>query len=264
MENSALSVELLNRIGAIAVEAAGVRVKERVALLDLPDNQYSIIDKDGDLGEIKRKPQPPRSHRLESLDDVIRYVKSRVMAGETPVVWVDGWDLVVTNDADRLRNDRAVTALEFSSVWTIVNDLPETGYSQPDMIRLLKIALARAVDKKFRVALLNMVRKMKTVEANNIGQGSGSFEAGITSTATDATDWPDSLTITTKLYEDPLLKRTFTVEVDFEATVNSRQYPFVLTAIADDLTRAKQDAQAEILDVLRGSLENVNVFAGCP
>lgn len=274
--DSALSLDVLEKIQETAVFASGHDVAQRVVTKPIPEDpaSYLVIDKDG-IHTVVERPQPKRSHKLLSCADVVLFAKwlSGQSDGEvnaSPIIWVSPSAIIVTDDNDRLRGNCAAYTLQFTDLWTAVNHLgkgPQNdgSYDQSEFLKLLRVVLARAfATNEQRLSLVANVRQLKKQAASNIGQGSGSYEAGILDQANNLISWPDSLLLNTTVFEDVSLKGAWKVEVSLDVRPENSGRPFFLSPIPADLAAAKQAALDAACDLIRTQIGDIPVFMGSP
>lgn len=267
------SVELYEAISHQAVKAAGVDVAQRVAIIDIPKDpeRYLIVDKDGEH-ELKRRDQPARQHKLLSILDVAAYASAMSGALDNemeplgPVIWVSPAAIIVTNDNDRLRGDRATYAVRQTDAYQTLTKLGSTdGMSQAEFLAFLRVEFARSfVSNDARVQLINSVRTIKAQQQSSIGQGSGSYEVGLESTAGQSIKWPDSIRLEVPVLDDPSIQTLRQIEVVLDVRPEDRNKPFKLSPLKEDLTIAMQKALAEAVDALKANVEEIPVYQGAP
>lgn len=235
-----LDLEALQHLEETAVKAAGVDVKDRVVIVEHPDKRMMmLIDKNGDYSQINRS-QPQRNHKLLSCSEVVLY--SRLMKAESPFVWIGGTGIIVTHDAQRILGHKADYRFQRTAEFKYVQEaLGKEPLSQKEFLALLRVRLARSFENDdTRLSLVRSVRSIRNVTDQKIGQGSGSFEAGLTSTANEKIYWPESFTLSLSVFDDTSIDTPQKVECVLDVDPSNTSKPFTITPITADLTKALQ------------------------
>lgn len=260
-------VELFDAISKQAVEAAGVKVGDRVSIKDLSSvglpREVLLIDSDGKHSRLE-KPDPKRAHNLHSCKDVIRFVKTSNLFDD-PQVWIDHNAIFITDDSERFRGDFATYPLEFTSLYKTIDDLGDSEFVQSEFLSLLRIDLARAFKRDDdRLALIKQVRSVIKRESSSIGKGSGSYEVGVVNEQNQVVEWRDSLLLATTVFNDPdFASSTYEVEVILDVRPENRT-SFVLKPVPADLDRAVREAKEAMRAFIETEIPDVNVFLGSP
>lgn len=267
-----LSPEVLGKIQDTAVRAEGFNVANRVVTKGIPEDpeKFLIIDKDA-THVVMDRPQPRRSNVLLSCADVVAYAKWMLDTHEmSPIIWISPTAIVVQDDDNRLRGDFGKYELETTDLFDCIAGLGkgpngDGSYTQKDFLRLLRVPLAKAfADPDFRVNFIGTVRKLVKKSASNIGQGSGSYEAGLLDQQSQLITWPDSLLLATTVFEDPSFTATYPVEVVLDVRPEEPA-PFSLAPLPADLTLARQKALDHASELIRHGLpDGIEVFLGAP
>lgn len=259
-------VELFNAISQKAVEAAGTNVAQRVKIVDLTSvgdrENYLIIDKEGVHSKVRKDP-PTRVHWLMSCKDVIAYVE--LFKSNKPIVWVSDESIIVTHDDDRLRGDSAKYEFRITELFASIQRFSSSQeYTQSDFLRLLRVGFARAfVRDDARLGLIKEVRSLIKREASSIKVGGGSHETGMVNQANESITWPDSILLATAVFDDPSFS-TDTHQVEVILDVRPERVPFVLEAVAADLTTAVQETMAAMVEFIKAEVGETPVFLGSP
>jgi len=246
--------ESLELIQETAVKAAGIDVSKRVALIPSADvKEMILIDKDG-CHSFLPKSDPTRMHRLLSVEDVVLYVGfvDSIPDG-CPIVWVSRGGIVVSHDDARIEGHHASYRFTETPEFKLIREgLSKEGMSARDFIALLRVKLARSfASEDLRQQLIRSVRSIRTTTNQVSGQGSGSYETGLISTANEAIAWPESFTLEVPVFDDLSLTTRLSIDVVLEVDANNQSKPFTLTPIASDLTRAVNQTLAEAVATIR-------------
>lgn len=267
-----MDLETLKHVQQTAVQAAGVDVKNRVCVRDgLPDKtKWMLIDKDG-KSELHDVSQPPRQHRLLSVQEVVAFARlARTETGfnSQPIVWIGSERIIVTLDDRRLFGDRAIYEFRPTEEWELVNKLAESveGLIQSKFLRLLRVELAESFgNDDVRRDLIQRLRKVRAQQQSNIGNGSGSYEASLTSGSEEAILWPDNVDLSIRVFDDPALKNRSLIRCAFE--VEPQPPRFQLSPLTAHVANALNEALELASETIRAELKSdsgIPVFLGQP
>jgi len=266
-------VELFREIAETAVKAARTDVSKSIQIIPGPDSErYIIVDKNGDH-KVMRKSQPARDHSLHSINDVaafaVRYKDQPDDEAEaiTPVIWVGEDSVIVTNDFDRLRNDRATYQFTKTPSYEALEELDSDGMSQSEFLKLLRVDFARLfVSDGTRRNLIRDLRALRTSQQNVIGQGSGSYEVGTQNTANEKIEWPESFAVELQVLDDASIETVRQIGIILDVRPEDRNGMFRLTPVKQDMLNAFRNAVTEAVDVLKSEVDvhGIPVFRGAP
>lgn len=270
--DSYLGLDVLNEIQETAVKAEGFNVANRVitkGIAEDPEN-YLLIDKDANH-TVQVRPQPGRSNALLSCADVVAYAKWMLETNaQKPIIWISPAAIVVQDDLNRLRGDFGKYDLKTTDLYNCIASLDkgpngDGSYNQQAMLKLLRVHLAKAFSSNdSRLELIATFRKLVKKTASSIGQGSGSYEAGLQDQQAQLITWPDSFRLVTTVIEDPSLTMTYPVEVVLDVRPEE-PFPFNLSPLPADLVAARQKALQDASDLIRHELpDGIEVFLGAP
>lgn len=266
----ALDTEALKVIQETAVKAAGVNVKDRVCIrADIPDKtKFMIIDKDGEH-KLHDVSQPLRLHKLLSVQEVVAFARFVVkdLSGK-PIIWIGDDRIVVTLDDRRLFADRAVYLFRTTAEWELINKLAERteGLDQKAFSRMLRVDFAECFNRdEQRLQLISSIRKVRTQQQSSIGNGSGSYDASVVSVAEQAIEWPDTVDLSVRVFDDPALTCRKLVRGAFE--VEPKPLSFSLTPLTAHIARALGETLELASETIRAELKGetgIPVFLGQP
>jgi len=260
------SQDLFKAIGEQAVKAAGVQVSGRVHVTAIPgDNEnVLVIDRNG-AHEFRKKPDPVRRHALSSCGDIVQYCRFVENLEGKPVVWIDRGEIVVTDDSQRLRGDRAQYSMRQTDAFKLISGLGQAPRVQADFLKLLRVDLARSfLHDEDRMRLISQLRTLQKRERRHIGQGSGSHEAGLVSDGNDLIEWPDSFFLKVQVFTDDDIPTTSNIEVCLDVRPEESA-PFRLEPIKADLEEAIKAALEVAANSIRDGVGvETNVFRGKP
>lgn len=275
MTNGFLGLDVLEKIQQTAVEASLADVSTRVAYVEnrFDAEQYLIVASDGTYRE-HRKSDPPRMHKLLSCADVVSYadyIANENGDGGSPIIWISPVGIIVTDDSDRLRNNRGTYELRSTDQFRKVSGLgggpqKDGTYTQLEMLQLLRVDLARSFQNdQVRLDLVQQIRRLNRQVKTLVGQGQGSHETGLLNQQNEVMTWPDSLMLNTTVFQDPAFTDTYPVEVVLDVRPeNPNNRCFCLSPVPADLTKAMETALELAGSTIRDQAAGVPVFLGSP
>lgn len=265
----ALDTESLQLIQETAVAAAGMDVSKRVSVVaTLPDKKrWLLIDKDGNHHQ-EAVGEPSRSHNLLSVMEAVSFAMFvRAELAGKPIVWLHQVGVTVTDDAERVLNNRASYVFTLTPEFKLLQELAKSleGKSQVDMLRLLRLHLAESfVSDDVRLNLIASLRNIIRKEQSKVSQGSSSYDATLTSDGITAEQWPEEVLLAVRVYDDSALTDRRTIKCIFEADANTKK--FILTPLSQHLDKALIETREAAGELIRHALEDdeIPVFLGSP
>lgn len=208
----------------------------------------------------------PRSHTVETADDLIALANRFKAEGESPVVWYsDTWIVLVIDDAEKRTGFVRLELIE-SAVWESIVKLETTKqrYKQKEFIRLLRIDLAGATGT---VDLVSAVRNVKwensDTQTGKVMRGNESMSREITSKIAEAHQPPEFVTLTTTVYLTPGFRTEFHINCALE--INPEDQTFQLIPLPDEIDRVRQQALSFVGGWLAAGLDKeIPCYQGTP
>ncbi len=218
-------------------------------------------------------PVPPRNHKVESLEDLIRLATrfnpvdgvGNVGPVPSPVVWYNADRVVLVLDDAGHRLETATLELAKSDMFLAVERLKSGGwFVQKEFVRLLKVILAGALPD---VDLLTVVRRVKfengTITTGEVKKSRESMGKEITAAVSAEGEIPDFVRLTVPVYKVFDLKAQYPVNCIVEVDVQDGR--FRLMPCPDEIQKVLHLAMAKIADELQVGLpDSVPCYLGAP
>ena len=233
-------------------------------VVDAKDPRKLLINVGGVLTE-RPVPPDPRSHTVNSLDDLSDYVLQAVKkpVGDGPVVW-HGKDkiIVILDDADRY--DRVCLPLAFSKPYLTLAalDAQPTFLQHPEFVRMLRLKLGLAADQILPFRNVNFARQEGA--QGNVVHGGNTLGKSINAQLVNADTVPQEMTITAKVYDTAGVNKGYAIRVAVE--IDMDRSGFTLVPFPGEVQYLLDQCQAVIAGTLkeRFSSANVPVYYGSP
>jgi len=259
-----LNSDTLKIIQDTAVKASDALGKvEFVKLPGEPNHVYAAVKADGTF-ERRSAEAAPRAHKLASFQEAIAFVKTKGTK-DNSVLWYDDTGVIVVVD-DATRRDTAELKFTLTEPFERIAAIAENdeSFDQRAFRRLLRVTFAGCTPNDL---LLNWISDCKfgTVAnaAGTIVKNRESFGKDINQAveSKDNTPCPDDITLSLRIFDDPLLRETRTVNCDVEVLVAEQK--FKLTPFPLEIINAVNAELANIEGILAGEVE-CPVFRGRP
>lgn len=203
-------------------------------------------------------PDPPRDHRVGTLDDLIALARGS-NGVKSPVVWYDSEAVVlVLDDRDR-RIERATLKLEESDQFRVVkalrtvNTLDSHKFPHESFVRFLRVTLVDAIapaELLDRVAEVQFDSGIVTRVDNR--RNRESWGSDIVEAVSSKVEIPPFVTLLIPVYKTPGEAEDFPVRCQVETLPAEKA--FQLIPLPDEIDRARQLAVASIGRRLRAGL----------
>lgn len=252
--------ELVEKIGALAVEAHGVEV---VTPPGEPKHRYAIRKPDGTLEWFEATP-PPRQHAVRSVEALVDVARHFKEDGCLPTCWYSRTGVVLVVNEMAGRRDRVTLPLGLSVPLTdlMLREAKRQPVGQAQLVSLLRTTLARCV----RGNLLEMVRRVNFSQSaaghGELHHGKSSIGKSLQAELTGAAALPENVT-----FDVPVFSGHFhTVQpVECALEVAPETQTFTLVPIPGDIERAVALGEAALGSRLAAGLKDeVSVFYGEP
>ena len=227
------------------------------------DAAHKFFFVNGERHEIEKQP-PPRSHNVQSLDEIVALAKRFSNGGEVGcVVWysIGGAQLVI--DDEEFRVDRATLNFVPTAQWQTVKALgPKLWFDQAAFVRFLRIDLKGLTEDGVlldRVKSLTWKTGSTTTQAVGFGKASlgRSIEAEVKSTG----DIPEEIGLVVRVHNNPGEDERFTVRCAVD--INEDEQKLRLIPFPDEIARVERLVVASIAERLRAGLpETVPCYHG--
>lgn len=247
--------EALESLAAQAVQAQEARE------LKLPgDGRVTYVDQGGTLTKYDVSP-PLRSHRVDSVDDLIAAAKKW---NKSPVVWLNGDSIVLLpDDADR-RDKVSLPLVKSHQFATLVRLGKEPMLDQQGLVRLLRIDLQGAAG---RADLLAVVRKIKWRQSSagdaSIQHGSESLGKSIEAEVSGAGAIPEQVLVSCPVYQNHG-EREFKVSILCDLEIDAASQKFRFRPLPDEIERVTDAALDGIRSRIADALPDTAMFYGTP
>ena len=270
---SELSHDALELLINTSVASGGV--DKQFVIGTLPGGrEYVIATRNGNnvTTEIRPISEPPRDHKLLSVDDVVSWAKN-YCDENNGVVYVGKDRIVVTMDEadDRVLGHKATYAFEKTPLFVLLETLStrDTPYQQAVLIKLLRTTLRDSFkDNQQRLDLIKALRNVTAAQNSQLASGSVSAKATYIAGETVngvAVEWPDSFILSVRVFDDDSLPTTEDVEIVFDVDANSRT--FTLLPTVSSLTKAANSQRNLATEMIREKTkddDSIKVFLGSP
>lgn len=217
------------------------------------------IDADGDSKFFDAA--PVRTHTIDSVEDIKPYLGYAVTTLDAkPIVWIGDTAIVITlndtNTSDR-KDTASLTFTETEEFEKIIN-LEGQNLTQKEFLRLVRVTFYDCFpsnDKR-----LEMQRLLKTVSQRS-EQAQGT--ATRATVADDQKEWPDLFVLRVRVLTDPYLAKLPAHDIRIHMEVRPDGY-FELIPNASDVSHARDNETANLLDKLRADVDDTPIFRGQP
>jgi len=224
------------------------------------DATVKILFVNGERHEVE-KPTPPRSHNVQSLDEVLALAKR--FAADSPVVWYGSTGVQLVIDDGAYRVDRATLTFVPTAQWQTVKSLgPKVWFDQAAFVRFLRIELKGLTEDG---VLLDRVKSLtwKTGSTTNqtVGFGKASLGRSIEAEVKSTGDIPEEIGLVVRVHNNPGEDERFTVRCAVD--INEDEQKLRLIPFPDEIARVERLVVASIADRLRSGLpESVPCYHG--
>jgi hypothetical protein len=208
----------------------------------------------------------PRQHLVGTLNEIISLANRFAEAGQEPVVWYDGDQVVLIIEDDKLRLDNVRFPLVHSDIFRRVVALRDRPLwlDQRDFIRLLRIDLAGTLNP---AVLLDRVKKLKIDSGQTItstvNRQKESMGREVTASVTSEGDIPEVVALNSRIYKAHEEVDSFPVSCSVEIDPMSTT-PFRLMPLPDEIERVVYNALESIQMRLDKGLKDVPCYYGKP
>lgn len=254
--------ELFDRICSQAATAAGQAKK--LEMIDIPGDPRRKLVTFGSDKELLALPAPVRKHTVESLEDLVRLVKtcgSQVQA----VIWHSADAVVaILDDADR--HDRITMDLHESEQMLALSS--NMLFDQARLIRFLRVTLSGTGAERFVPVFRRLDFHRSNSAASSVKHGDESLGRSIEAKVQGTEEIPEELTLAVPVYANMGLRKAEPIRLAVEIDVSNER--FALTPLADQMQMARQNAQLFVREKLNALVEQedlaerVSVVCGRP
>lgn len=229
--------EAIELIQETAVDAANVSV------VTIPGDKETVLLSQGGKYEKHTLPVERRKHVSFDIESLLE-VASKY---DNHVIWHSEAAIILVLDDDD-RRDSVTLTLEKSSVFKIVESLGRSKLNQKQLVRLLKVDLADAVDP----TLLSTVRTLnftKTDSTKSDMQAAAStYGKSVEAKVIGTSDLPDEFLLSTNVYSNVLADQKYPIRISLE--VDLEDHTFSLAPIGDQVREVIQATQEKLHDAL--------------
>ena len=247
-----ISAEAIKLIQETAQKAAGATV------LVLPGEPHKLAIVAGGTVSYRDLPPENRSHRVATLDDLTHAVDSFSAGTDIASVWHCAEGIIAVLDADR--RDCANMELRYSAAYRTLQGIKPM--KQADVVRLLRHDLSGSVDPSLVPTFRAIDFKRRNDGSSEVHHGRESLGKQVEAIVTGRSEIPEEITVNLRVYANVDLPMRYPVVCTVE--IDPVQETFSIRPLPDELTTVVQQAQAEIGDRLRKSLDKIPVFYGTP
>lgn len=201
--------------------------------------------------------------RVYTINSLVQLLKREGYASDQQYILVSDDRVVGVSEFGQVR-DLYTLLLPKHPIYKFV-DLHRIGktYKQSALVTLLRASLKGAVNeglaKRFRV--LSSEQKVVMESRKEHAKGGLSQQSYAQVKAEDGLDVPDQFTVQTVVY-DTAEMRAFSqdVVVLVEAEVEGGEWKFELTSVHNDIAWAVEQAQEDLLELVRAAAEGIPVY----
>jgi len=254
---------------------SGDHAASKVHVMDLPHTKTTLVV--DHTGKIEQKPwdEPQRLEKLLSIADVIAWARDwaeRADGANHVNIWIGESNVIATLEDRRIHQDRAVCPLTTTDVFERFGELSEMEEGDAFSTKELRDALRTMFwkcfcDDKQRDSLIRQLQRVRTQQEHGVSQGHGTYEAGVTSVVDGKPiEWPERLSMKTRVFTDLSLRREMAVDVVFEADPARKSY-FALWPTKASLLEARQETLEYADEMIRNELseiDRIRVYRGQP
>lgn len=247
-----------------------VSVDQSLKIVPLPGrSDYMIAERTEHGIEVTReKPDIPyRNHKLDSVAEIRGAIEAFKSDDDADLrVWVGSEAVTVILDDMGVRKNRLICPLAYTDEFAQLHGLRSQTFPQKALVRLLQVDLAAAAtesSEELRQACKVLNNKVVTTsrgvqERSRVSLGRD-LEAEIVS---DSGSIPDRITFAVEVFNDPALRKRYTVEVTVEQ--DPTDMAFMLLPKVRDLVNAEMEERQRIREILDPEVLGCPVLLGSP